>query len=83
MEAETVALQIRAITVKYSSMYEEIKSLRKALVEERQLEVGKDIPLTREDHQIVELRMHTALAVATKTIREEVETINDETKASP
>lgn len=60
-------------------MYEEIKALRSALTEERKLELGEGIPFSAADNQLVELRLQTALAVAARTIREEVETLNTET----
>lgn len=58
-------------------MYEEIIALRAALTEELKLELG-GLPFVTDHHRIVEMRLQTALAVAARSVREEVEVLNAE-----
>lgn len=60
-------------------MYENIKALRTALIEERQLE-KPGVPLDANDLLIVEARVQTALSVASATIADEVVASNVQTQ---
>lgn len=42
-------------------MYGEIVALRRALTEERRLELGDGIPFTASDWQLIEMRLQTIL----------------------
>ncbi len=62
-------------------MYEEIRELRRQVTEELKLELPDGIPFTIEHQRLVELRLQTALAVAARTISQELEILNEEVKA--
>lgn len=57
-------------------MYENIKSIRAGLIEERKIEKGTGVPFTTDDMLIVEARVQTALSVATQTIADEIAASN-------
>lgn len=62
-------------------MYEEIRELRRQVTDELKLELPQGIPFTTEHYRLVELRLQTALAVAARTISEELQVLNEEVRA--
>lgn len=62
-------------------MYEEIKELRRQVTDELKLELPEGIPFTTEHLRLVELRLQTALAVAARTIAEELQVLNEVVRA--